>query len=174
MLLALALVAGVAAGSGARAAVSLEYAIKANYLYKFGPFVVWPPGAFVGPASPFNVCVVGEDPFGPALDDATKGQTVDGHPVTVRRLAVVSANPDCHVLYIGRAGAQKPAQILQLLHGQPVLTVTDDGVEGGVIRFVLRDGKVRFGVDATAAQADGLVISSKLLSLATPIGKAGG
>jgi hypothetical protein len=159
--------------AGAAAAPSLEYAVKANYLYKFGPFVTWPSSAFAGPASAFNVCIVGEDPFGQALDDATRGQAVDGHPVTVRRMAAVANNPDCHVLYIGRAGPQKPAQVLQLMHGQPVLTVTDDGVDGGIVQFVLRDGKVRFGIDAGAAQASGLIISSKLMSLAVPVGKEG-
>src|ERR1700756_4784994 len=47
---------------------TLEYAVKAAYLYKFTPFVEWPASAFAGPGSPFNVCVLGDDPFGPALD----------------------------------------------------------------------------------------------------------
>ena len=165
----------LAVGLGASAqAASLEFAVKANYLYKFAPFVQWPPAAFAGPASPFAICVVGDDPFGVALDQAVKGQTVDGHPVLIRRLVAVASNPECHVVYVARTGAQKPAQVLQLLRGEPVLTVTDEGVDGGIVQFVLRDGKVRFGVDVGAAQMSGLTISSKLLSLAVPVGKTGG
>ncbi len=146
----------------------LEYAVKANYLYKLGPFVVWPTGAFAGPDAPFNVCVVGSDPFGKALDDAVRGQTVGGHPVAVRRLQQVTKETDCHVLYLGRAGAQRPAEVLRLLRDAPVLTVTDQqqGVEGGIVHFVLQSGRVRFAIDPQAAQASGLVFSSKLLGLA--------
>jgi hypothetical protein len=149
---------------------ALEYAVKANYLYKFGPFVGWPSDAFANAGSPFKVCVLGEDPFGAALDEATRGQTVAGHPVVVRRLQGVSVNPDCHVVYVGRSRAQKPAEVLRMLRDQPVLTVTDEGqgVTGGIIHFVLRDGRVRFEIDTGAAQVSGLALSSKLLGLAAP------
>lgn len=153
---------------------TLEYAVKANYLYKFGPFVEWPQRAFPGSGSPFKVCVLGDDPFGPGLDDAIRGQAVAGHPVVVRRVQTIAANLDCHVLYIGQASAQTPAEVLRMLRDQPVLTVTDErqGVAGGIVHFVLRDGRVRFEIDPGAAQLSGLVLSSKLLGLAaTPAGR---
>jgi hypothetical protein len=154
----------------------LEYAVKANYLYKFGPFVEWPASVFANASSPFNVCILGDDPFGAALDDAVRGQTVAGHPVAVRRLRLASNNPDCHVLYLGRSKPQKTLEVLRLLRGAPVLTVTDEqqGVSGGIVHFVLRDGRVRFEIDAVAAQANGLGLSSKLLALAIPRTKGGG
>lgn len=155
---------------------SLEYAIKANFLFKFGPFVEWPPQVFASAAAPFNICVAGQDPFGSALDDAVRGQTIDGHPVVVRRLRLVSSEPPCQVLYLGRSPDQKPSEILRLVHGAPVLTVTDErvGADGGIVHFVLRQGRVRFGVNAASAQASGLTLSSKLLGLAVPVSKAGG
>jgi hypothetical protein len=144
---------------------SLEYVIKANYLYKFTPFVEWPAGAFASPSSAFNLCVVGQDPFGSALDEAVQGRTVGQHPIVVRRLPAAEAEMNCHLMFAGRSPLQSTAQMLQTVAGRPVLTVTDqDG--GGVIRFVMQDGKVRFDVDTTAAQAGGIVISSKLLGLA--------
>lgn len=154
---------------------SLEYAVKAAYLYKFGPFVEWPPQAFASAASPFNVCVLGQDPFGAALDDAVRGQTVGGRPIAVRRMQTVSKAPPCQVLYLGRSRQQTASEILELLRGVPVLTVTDEraGSAGGVVHFVLRQGRVRFGVDARRAQANGLAISSKLLALAIPIDRGG-
>jgi hypothetical protein len=146
---------------------SLEYAVKANYLYKLGPFVEWPPGAFAGPASPFNVCILGDDPFGQTLEEAVGRQTVDGRPVAVRRLTAISGVPACHVLYLGRTRSQAADDALKALHGAPVLTVTDEGQgsHGGVVHFVLRGGRVRFGLDVALARANGLTISSKLQSL---------
>lgn len=163
--------AGLATAQGA-----LEYAVKANYLYKFGPFVDWPAAVFASPSAPFNVCIVGEDPFGAPLDEATRGQTVAGHPVAIHRLRMMTASAGCHVLYVGRSRGQKPAEILQLVRETPVLTVTDErqGVAGGIVQFVLKDGRVRFTVNTEAAQTSGLTISSKLLGLAIPAQKPGG
>jgi hypothetical protein len=176
---ALALAGGAAAFAAGPARAqepSLEYAVKANYLYKLGPFVEWPPGAFAGPASPFNVCVLGADPFGQVLEDAVRGQTVNGRPVAIRRLQVISGVPACHVLYLGRSQAQSPAEALKALRGAPVLTVTDErqGFSGGVVHFVLRQGRVRFMLDVGAARANGLAISSKLLGLAISMRRGAG
>ena len=169
---ALALPGGVAWADSA----GLEYAVKANFLYKFGPFVDWPPRSFPSPASPFNVCVFGDEPFHQSLDDAVRGQAVIGHPVVVRRLRVVTADPGCQVLYVGRSKTQKPAEVLEALRHSPVLTVTDEsqGFSGGLIHFVLRGGHVRFGIDLEGARASGLKISSKLLALAVPLNKPHG
>jgi len=174
----LATAAGLAFAPGAASAddAALEYAVKANFLYKFGPFVDWPATAFAGPASPFNVCVVGDDPFGAALEEAVRGQTVAGHPAVVRRLAIVSGEPGCHVIYLGRSRIQSPADALKALRGAPILTVTDErqGFSGGVVHFVLKDGRVRFGLDMDTARTNGLTISSKLQGLAVVLRKGSG
>jgi hypothetical protein len=152
-----------------RGAGPLEYAVKAAYLYKFGPFVDWPAGAFPSPTSPFTICVSGEDPFGGALEEAVRGQSVVGRRVAVRRLAVVSGDPGCQVLYVGRWR-------LRILRGLPILTVTDSaqGGAGGIVQFVLKDGRVRFGLDVEQARAYGLGLSSKLLALAVSVRRSGG
>ena len=41
---------------------SLEYSVKATFLYKFASFVEWPAGTFSSDAAPFYLCVVGADP----------------------------------------------------------------------------------------------------------------
>jgi hypothetical protein len=150
---------------------SLENAVKAAYLVKFAPFVDWPPRAFPGPASPFAICVMGADPFGGALDQAVAGQRVGDHPVVVRRLSTPPAGMDCQVLYLGRAPERRLRDVLGAVRGQPVLTVTDQGGRGpgAVIRFVLRQGRVRFAIDEIAAETNGLMISSKLLNLAATV-----
>lgn len=166
--LALLLVAGLPAAAQDQA---LEYAVKATYLYKFAPFVEWPSRAFAGPATPFSICVVGQDPFGAALDHAVAGQAVGGRRVVVRRLQAVSGDPGCHVLYVGRSRAEPVVEVLRAVRGLPVLTVTDDGqgTDGGIVQFELREGRVRFSLDAAAAEASGLALSSKLQSLATRV-----
>jgi hypothetical protein len=153
--------------AGSSQPASLEYPIKATYLYKFAPFVTWPESAFDSPNSPFVMCIVGEDPFGPLLDQAVAGQRVGQHAIIVRRLQKVDKGASCHILFVGASRGQTAADVLALVKGAPVLTVTDSvGANASVIQFVVQDNRVRFRIDGQAAAQNGLVISSKLLSLA--------
>ena len=153
--------------AGAGAAASLANPVKATYLYKFVPFVEWPPAAFASPAQPVVLCILGGDPFGAVLDQAVRGQKIGARPITVRRLARAEKADGCHVLYLSSPRAPAAADALQSAHGAPVLTVTDEAEgAGGIVTFVLRDNRLRFMIDTQAAAANGLTISSKLLSLA--------
>lgn len=150
---------------------SLEYPIKAAFLYKFGSFVEWPPEAFASSDAPVNVCVVGRDPFGPVLDRTVRGQTVGARPVAVRRLAAVTPGSGCHIAYLGGSSEQSVSEASRMLADAPVLTVTDnpraDGA--GAIQFTVRSNRVRFRIDLRAASRSGLSISSKLLNLAVEV-----
>lgn len=145
----------------------LERAVKASFLVKFAPFVEWPQAARATPGNPFIICLSGEDPFGPVLDDAVRGERISGRPVAIRRLSERSDTAGCHMLFAGRSADATYAPFADL-DGRPVLTVTDSasGMAGGMIQFVMQAGRVRFRIDDGAARANGLVISSKLLGLA--------
>jgi len=151
-------------------APSMEYVVKAAYLYKFAPFVAWPPAVFASSSSPFQLCILGRDPFGAALDQAVSGQRVDGHPVAVRRLERVDAASGCHILYLGVSRAQTTAEAVRAVRGAPILTVGDGDRDGGaIIKFIVKDQRVRFNIDVAAAAANRMTISSKLLALATSV-----
>jgi hypothetical protein len=151
---------------------ALERAIKATYLYKFAPFVEWPKTAFGSPDSPFVICVLGANPFGGELDEAVAGQRLFGRPIAVQRLSAVAAKSGCQILFAGASPTQPVAAALAAVRGTPVLTVTDsednEGVRG-IVNFVIADNHVRFQIDDATAAANGLVISSKLLSLAVEV-----
>jgi hypothetical protein len=151
---------------------SLEYAVKATYLYKFAPFVEWPPGAFATATSPVEICVVGDDPFGPTLDRALEGQRVGERAFALRRLGPSELPVSCHVAYLAATGAQPVAETLRAVAGAPVLTVTNEAVSPrakGIVNFVLREGRVRFEIDNRAAAEAGIAISSKLLGIAVAV-----
>ncbi|MBV9511852.1 MAG: YfiR family protein [Caulobacteraceae bacterium] len=163
------LLAGVGVAGAGHAQDGLDLATKASYLYRFAAFVDWPAGAFPTPTSPFELCVVGYDPFGPVLDRAVDGQFVDGHPVALRRQAVVDPAAGCQMAFVAGSAAEPVKDGLAKLAGTPVLTVTDNSATPGVVDFVPGDGRVRFRIDDQAAADHGLVISSKLESLAVSV-----
>jgi hypothetical protein len=162
------LLAGLGATPSAAALEASEAAIKAAFLYKFGFFVEWPDSAFAASDSPINLCIVGPDPFGAALDDAVKGKTVGNRPITLHRSGAPSHEVRCHIVYLAESTA---AQSLAALKERDVLTVTDTsaGDRVGIINFVIKDKRVRFDIDDAAAASAGLTISSRLLSLALDV-----
>jgi len=144
------------------AASPVEYAVKAAYLTKFGIYVEWPDAA---PGSVLNLCVVGEDPFGKALDSAASGQQPGNRPIAVKRIKEITPESGCHIAYFGSADLNVP-QTIDSLRGSPVLTVSESGGKGAIVNFVLKDNRVRFEIDEAAAAQNNLVVSAKLLGLA--------
>ena len=163
------------APSSAVAAPSLEYAIKAAYLYKLAAFVNWPASSFESASSPLRICVIGDDPFKTVLDQAVNGVSVAGRPVQISRYDAAQPTMACQIAYVAGSSAQSRADALKALKGAPVLTVTDQGSdsdpasEEGVVNFVLTDNRVRFDIDQHQAVEDHLALSGKLLSLAIEV-----
>jgi hypothetical protein len=156
-------------GPGA-AQTSLEYEVKAAFLYKFAGFVNWPAPMNAMPA--LGLCVVGEDPFGPLLDEVVRGQTIAGRPIEVRRFATAQPGIPCHVAYLSGSPAQSVQGAISALRGQPVLLVTDEGrspAQKGIIHLLVRQNRLRFEIDDGLAAENHLTLSSKLLSLATTV-----
>ena len=171
VLLALAAVQVSQPGAAASPA-NLEKAVKASFLFKFAPFVEWPPGAFAAADRNFTICVIGEDPFGAVLNDVVRGQKMKQRPVSVRRLQLQDSAAGCHILYAGKSGVADFSPFAAL-GGQPILTVSDrnEGPGGAMIDFVVQGGRVRFQVDERAARNNGLKISSRLLALAVAVNR---
>lgn len=167
-LLAAALI-GTAMLSGSPAgAQPTAVAVKAAFLPRFARYVTWPPSARPAGSDPFILCVIGGDPFGGALDEAARNQSVDGRRIIVRRLDSVSNAGGCHVAFVDGGASQPTGQLLAALGRRPILTVTDarTGSHRGIIHFSVVAGRVRFFIDEAEASERGLAISSRLLALA--------
>ncbi|MBI3000187.1 MAG: YfiR family protein [Deltaproteobacteria bacterium] len=149
-----------------------EYQIKAAFLYNFAKFVDWPSTAFRAGQNSLVICVVGEDPFGAALDEPIIGQSIGGRNLVVRRLKQIHRDETCHLAFISRSEKDKLGQLLSVIKGSPFLTVGDDGNfidQGGMINLVVEDRKVRFEVNLEAVDRAGLKISPELLRLAKSV-----
>ena len=153
----------------AQTAGSKEYQVKAVFLFNFTQFIKWPSSAFTSAQEPFTIGILGDDPFGPFLDQTVKGEKVDGHPIVVRRYHGLKEIKKCHLLFVSNSEFDKIHGIFTELEGRSVLTVGDkEGFVrgGGVVRFVTRENKIRLRVGLEAAKDAHLVISSKILRLA--------
>lgn len=169
---AIALLVVLGAGTVAAAQEPLERAVKSVYLFKFGDYVEWPEGT-LAEGQPFAIGVLGRDPLGTTLDDAVRGRTVGGRSIVVRRFDRLADVRDIHVLYISPSRAEGSEEILSALDGRRILTVSEKLADAGaIIEFVRQESKVRFEIDAAAAQRAGLKLRSELMSLALAVRKA--
>jgi hypothetical protein len=158
----------VAFGCWPARAESREYQIKAAFLVNFMQFVTWPPNSFTNADAAFRIAVLGEDPFGAALDQTVQGETVNHHKIVVQRARRIEDCKDCQMIFVSRSEEKNLPIILAKLDSGPVLTVSetrDFARRGGIINFYLEGKKVRFEINPTVAQRDKLKISAQLLSL---------
>ena len=142
--------------------ISLEYQVKAAYLFNFTKFVDWPADA-IAPGAPLTICVAAPNPFGRALEETIRGEVVGGRTLATR---VVRDPAGCHVLFVPDGVSAAP--LLRDARTRPILTVgeSEDFLrDGGVINFVMQGGKVRFDISPEAAERAQLRVSSRLLRL---------
>jgi len=165
--------APAAATSSATPAVANEYQLKAVFLFNFTKYVEWPATAFADPQAPFVIGVVGDDPFGAALDDTVRGEKVNGRALVVRRYGPKDEIKDCQILFIAATEAARLEQITAGLKGRNVLTVGDTDQftdHGGMIWLVMENNKIRLKINLDAAKAAKLTINSNLLRAAEVTG----
>ncbi|MCP5127079.1 MAG: YfiR family protein [Gammaproteobacteria bacterium] len=141
-----------------------EFELKAALLYNFALFTEWPTRS----ESIFNLCLYGQDPFGVAIQVLTQ-KSIRDRPIRVQHLNQLTDIDTCHLLYIHSLESSQFNQLLMLIQGKPVLTVTDIPMHhnhSGIINLEVEQKKIRFDIDLLAANRAGLSLSSKLLRLA--------
>ncbi|MCQ8182539.1 YfiR family protein [Methylomonas sp. SURF-1] len=146
----------------------LEYKVKGAYLYNFTKFITWP-----AKASPtFNICIIGNDPFGHLLDPL-ESKTVQDKPIKLIRYDSAKQARDCDIAYFDNPD-QRPEQplagVLTVGSLKTALTVSSQpffAESGGMIGFVLDDAKVKLHINLKALKKNGLTVSAKLIEVAT-------
>ena len=157
-----------------RAQVSKEYQLKAVFLLRLAQFTQWPTDVFASADSPLVICVLGENPFGDALDAALRGETAHGRRLAAQRQRAVDQIKGCHMLFVAAAGPRQSKEITAALAGRSVLTVADDdalpSAYDAMVRFATEQNKIKLRVNPKAAAAARLVLDPRLLRAAEIVG----
>ncbi len=150
-----------------------EYSVKAAYIFNFAKSVEWPDDAFDNDHSPIVIDVLGQDPFGSALDDAVKGKKVGTRALSVKRFE--SFDPEKaddlkkgHILFISSSEQDRVKEILKNLKGSNLLTVSE--IEqfpamGGTILFDQEGDRIALVLNKKSAKKAGLTLSPELVQL---------
>jgi hypothetical protein len=168
----LLLAQGACADLAAQHPAPSVYQVEAAYLYNFGKFVKWPAAHSANQGGDFSICVLGDDRFDVVLQSTLSGTHLAGIPVVVRQIAKPQDAASCRVLFIDSDEEGHLQGILAVLDRESVLTVSDIpdfSRRGGMIEFVMQDGRVRFAINRTTAENAGLVLESNLLEVAAAV-----
>ena len=147
--------------------VADQSAVEAAFLYNFALFTEWPDL----PADEFKICVLGSDPVLAALEPVKKKQIKD-RPVSITKISVSAQAQSCQVLFVGRSEHASIAKLANQIGTAPILVVSmENGYDpkNVIIELVALQGRISFKINRTAAQANSLTVSSKLLKLAQQV-----
>jgi hypothetical protein len=146
-----------------------KYQVESVFLLNFAKYVDWPASAFTNDTVPMTIGVIGAGPLGDDLKRTIAGKDVNGRPFVLKYLAADAELRGCQILFISHSEASRVGGILDKAGALPILTVGEDEEfeqDGGIINFVLKNGKVRIEISLSAAKKAGLTISSRLLAVA--------
>lgn len=144
-----------------------EYQLKAAFLYNFALFTEWPDQV----GDTLYLCIHGRDPFGEDLAKLDHRQ-VGTRTILTRHTLTLNEVQSCHMVFISNTAIGQLSRILEALEGIPVLTVADTpGAmrQGVALNMVRQHNRIAFEANLTAARAQGLNLSSRLLRLATEV-----
>lgn len=147
---------GVGSGGLRAETVMPEYDLKAEFLCKFVQFVKWPKGGNG------TIGILGDDPFSGKLQGKLK----------VKHSKQPEDLKGCQIVFVSKSERGNVSGIIAALGEGNVLTVGDSAgfaSQGGVIGFMMDGDRVRFEINTGAARRAGLIISSKLLQLASRV-----
>lgn len=146
-----------------------EYEVKAVFVYNLTNFVTWPPEAFDPRHNLFKIAIVGQDPFGPLLDQLVGGEKVQGkYTVVIDRIKDVDELEGCHLLFVTASAKKQWPRIFEKVNAQSILTVADTPRfvhSGGMFNLVRRGKRIQIEINADLAKHCGLNVSAKLLEL---------
>jgi hypothetical protein len=165
------LVSGVPQSARAQSTAD-EYKVKAAFLFHFAQLVDWPTGVLDAGDPSLKLCIFDDEPRRQELQNTIEGKLIGGRVFHVRLISQLQEIQGCNVLFLSRDEARRQTAIVRSLRGTPVLTVgetTNFLSDGGMIRFHLEEGKIRFDINLVAAESSHLKISSRLLLLASSV-----
>jgi hypothetical protein len=145
-----------------QASVYDENQVKVAFLYNFPKFIELPG------ETTLTLCIVGDDPFGDAIN-ALQGSVTAGKRLVVKRITSGDTIPSCQILFISSSEQDNLEPIMKYVRKKQILTVGDTPGypdQGVIVNFYRENNRVKIEINIDAAEQSKLKISSKLLNLA--------
>jgi len=148
-----------------------EYHIKAAILYNLMRMVEWPGEGVQTMGKPIRVCILGEDPFGDAVD-LIREKKIRKRPLEFYKNIALGQVKNCELLFIAESEHQRLPEILHTVYNLPLLTVSDSegfAQRGTIINLIKEEKKIQIELNLEAAQRANLILNPSLSKLAKTV-----
>ena len=140
--------------------------IKSVFIYNFTKYIQWP-GADTSKV--FAIGVFGKSNIIPPLQKIAQKKLVNGRKIIIKQFEDIENIEECRILFVSSQEGGLIPEILQKVERKNILTIGEVekfSDKGGIINFVLVEGKIKFEMNLKALSRAGLAASSQLLKLA--------
>jgi hypothetical protein len=155
-------------------AQEINYKMASLYVYNFTKYIDWPEAYKKKDA--FVIGVLGNTPaFEELKKMASAKKMVLNKPAVVEKVNTIKEIEGCHILFIPEGQSARLKEIKALLKSSAVLIITEKpgmGQKGAGINLFLDDDddyKLKFELNKASMEAQGLIISSQLMSLGVKV-----
>ena len=146
-----------------------EYRVKAALVEKITRFVEWPDEQTARDSSSFVLCVIGDSPILPYLQELSRKKNIKNKNVRIIHIEKFDSKLHMDVLFISRSERKKLKSILDSIKNKNILTISDTpgfAKKGVMVNFYDWKGFIRFEINKKAVESSNLKFSSRLLRLA--------
>lgn len=147
--------------------ISIEYKVKAAYIFKFFKFFEWNNSDSTIPKQPFRIGVIGDSPIYAALENLSK--ISGGEGIIPKKINVGDSLEGLHLLFLSKSSSDSLQKVTQESQSLNILTVGEETsfcLKGGAVNFVIENEKVKFEINRQAVKKAGIKVSSRILKAA--------
>ena len=102
-----------------------ESTAKIQFLHYVAQYAIWPKEVLSPQDKQFVLGILGESPFGNALENYFKGKTVKTREFVIRYFKTIEEVKACHMLFISSSEKENFGFILKELETTSILTISD-------------------------------------------------
>ncbi|HWZ21159.1 MAG TPA: YfiR family protein [Cytophagaceae bacterium] len=145
-------------------AQNINYKVHALFLYKFTQYIEWPASN-----NSYVIGVVGNSPILEELQNLA----LTRKNLVIKKLTASSDLSGCQVVFVSENSSSQLSSLSAKLSGKPVLVISETGSgakKGAGINFVMVDDKMKFELNKSTVEHQGLKVSGDLVTLSIIVG----
>jgi len=142
--------------------------IKGIYMYQFAKLINWPKEYRSGD---FVIGVYGDEELYQQMHSAYTDKLIGNQKIKVNRYISSAEISNCHLLYLSDNKSESLIKIKKKNKTKTIIVGQQEGLldKGAAINFVIKDSRIKFEINKTSVDKQGLIFGQTLIKLASNI-----
>jgi len=141
-------------------------------IYKFLGYSSWPENRFSDTHSPYRIWIIGSDNIKKELQEIVTQRLINNRPIEVYSALTADAVGDAHIVFVASNMEQQLPKLAVFAEQNSFMIITEHEqglTTGSTINLRFVNQRIGFDISLTNAQNCGIVLSSRLLAIATSV-----